>query len=200
VSLGGVLGGVFAATEPAVSLPVLNVPGGRLAQFAGSTSGLATPFLTSFAADAGIPVRTCNGDPEGSECTDDTACTSGESCRFNTDFDLMLESALPNFQTQLDPGDGISYVRWFRIEPRLSDPRPVLLQEGIGDLVLANPLTEALARGIGLPANRADTGTQGVAGLWRFPPPTGHGIFGLDEVRAQAITFLQSNGTSITTP
>ncbi|MCH6561364.1 MAG: hypothetical protein IH800_02950 [Myxococcales bacterium] len=200
VSLGGVLGGVFAATEPAVSAPVLNVPGGRLAQFAGSTSGLATPFLASFAAEAGIPVRTCKGDPEGSECTDDSACAPGESCRFNLDFELMLDSALPNFQTQLDPGDGISYVRGFRIEPRLSDPRPVLIQEGIGDIVLANPLTEALARGIGLPANRADTATQGVAGLWRFPPPTGHGIFGLAEVRAQAITFLESNGTIITTP
>jgi pimeloyl-ACP methyl ester carboxylesterase len=184
VSLGGVIGGVFAAVEPEIRAAVLNVPGGRLAQFAGSTSSLAVPFLARFATEAGIPMRTCNG----------------EACRFNADFELLLESALPNFQTQLDPGDGISYARGMRIEPDPGDPKAVLIQEGIGDVIVANPLTEALARGIALPVGRPDASVSGTAGLWRFPPPTGHGIFGLPEVRAQAIIFLASGGTFLPAP
>ncbi len=94
----------------------------------------------------------------------------------------------------------ISYVRQLRIEPLVENPRATLLQEGIGDIVVANPLTEALANGVGLPANRPDSAALGIAGLWRFPPPSGHGIFGLPEVRAQAVTFLQSQGTVIPSP
>ena len=200
VSLGGVLGGVFASAEPALDFSVLNVPGGRLAQFAGSTSSLAAPFLGSFATEAGIPMRTCAGDPLGTACDDDDECAAGETCEFNEDFVLLLDSALPNFQTQLDPGDGISYVRQLRIEPLVENPRATLLQEGVGDIVVTNPLTEALANGIGLPANRPDSAALGIAGLWRFPPPGGHGIFGQAEVRAQAITFLQSGGTVLPSP
>jgi dienelactone hydrolase len=200
VSLGGVIGGVFAAVEPEIRAAVLNVPGGRLAQFAGGTSSLAVPFLASFAAEAGIPVRTCSGEPTASACGRDGDCDSGVACRFNADFELLLESALPNFQTQLDPGDGISYARGMRIEPDPGDPKAVLIQEGIGDVIVANPLTEALARGIALPVGRPDASVSGTAGLWRFPPPTGHGIFGLPEVRAQAIIFLASGGTFLPAP
>jgi hypothetical protein len=73
----------------------------------------------------------------------------------------------------------------------------VLVQEGIGDGIVANPLTEALARAIALPANRADEAAGGVAGLWRFPPPAGHGILGLPAVRAQAVRFLATAGTNL---
>ena len=200
MSLGGVIGGVFAAVEPTIGATVLNVPGGQLAQFAGSTSSLAVPFLARFANEAGIPVRTCGGAPTAPACAADRDCVPDAACRFNADFELMLESALRNFQTQLDPGDGIGYARALRIAPGPGGPRPVLIQEGIGDVIVANPLTEALARGIGLPVGRAYRSLEGAAGLWRYPPPTGHGIFALPEVRAQAIAFLASGGTLLSAP
>ena len=178
---------------------VLNVPGGQLAQFAGSTSSLAAPFLTSFATSAGIPAQTCGGVALAAGCSTDLDCAPEESCSFNEDFVALLEAALPGFQHQMDPGDGINYARAFRIDPE-GDPKAVLIQEGIGDTVVANPLTEALARGIGLAPNRADSAAEGVGAFWRFPPPQGHGIFGLAEVRAQAITFLETGGTTLQSP
>jgi dienelactone hydrolase len=198
VSMGGVTGATFCALEPAIDACVLNVPGGKLAQFAGSVSSLATPFLTAFAGQAGIPARTCNGIPTGPGCATDTACAANERCLFNDDFVLLLDAALPSFQWQLDPGDGINYVAALRFGP--GGPRPLLVQEGSGDVIVANPLTEALGRGAGLAVNRPDQSAAGVAGLWRFPPPGGHGIFGQPEVRAQAITFLSSGGTILPTP
>jgi hypothetical protein len=196
--------------EPTVTAAVLNVPGGRLAQFAGSVSSLATPFLVRFADEAGIPAQTCGGRPEAAACTTDDACPPDVPCVFGDDFTAMLAAALPNFQWQLDPGDGINYVRRLRAAPLAGPPRAVLVQEGIGDHVVANPLTEALVRGIGLPENRPDQSPQGVAGLWRFEvpdpgpdeaPTEPHGIFAaFPEVRHQAITFLDSGGTRLVEP
>jgi hypothetical protein len=40
----------------------------------------------------------------------------------------------------------------------------------------------------------------GVAGLWRFDPPGGHGIFSRPDVRAQALEFLRSGGNTIVDP
>jgi len=210
VSLGGVIGATLASMEPAVIAAVLNVPGGRLAQFAGSVSSLATPFLVSFAGEAGIPAQTCGGRPDAAACTSDDDCAGDGACVFGDDFTAMLAAALPNFQWQLDPGDGINYVRHLRIDPLLGPPRAVLVQEGVGDHVVANPLTEALVRGLGLPNDRPDQSPQGVAGLWRFDVNEGvpeeeqvepHGIFtALPEVRYQAITFLESAGTRLVEP
>jgi dienelactone hydrolase len=200
VSMGGVTGATFCAMEPAVNACVLNVPGGKLAQFAGSVSSLATPFLTRFAEQAGIPARTCNGTPTAAACATDNDCVPGDRCVFNDDFVLLLDAALPSFQWQLDPGDGINYVSRLRLDTAGAAPRPLLIQEGIGDVIVANPLTEALGRGAGLTVNRPDQSTDGVAGLWRFPPPAGHGIFTLANVRTQAIGFLASGGTTITAP
>jgi dienelactone hydrolase len=198
VSMGGVIGAAFCPVESAIDACVLTVPGGKLAQFAGSVSSLATPFLTAFAATAGIPARTCNGGPAGAACTADDECSDGERCVFNDDFVLLLDAALPSFQWQLDPGDGINYVASLRLGP--GAPRPLLVQEGVGDVIVANPLTEALGRGAGLSVGRPDASDQGVAGLWRFPPPGGHGIFAQPEVRAQAIAFLASGGTLLPAP
>jgi hypothetical protein len=200
VSLGGVIGGVFTAIEPDVTTAVLNVPGGRLSQLTGASSPFAEPFLARFAAESGIPVRVCGGAPTAAACAGDADCAAGETCRRNPDFTLLLEAATLDWQTQLDPGDGSAYARALRLEPSTAAPRAVLVQEGIGDMVVANPLTEALARAIALPADRADEAPDGVAGLWRFPPPTGHGILGLPEVRAQAITFLATRGRTLASP
>jgi len=145
-------------------------------------------------------VRACGGAPTGAACTGDADCAAGETCRRNPDFTLLLEAATLDWQTQLDPGDGSAYARALRLEPSTAAPRAVLVQEGIGDMIIANPLTEALARAIALPADRADESPDGVAGLWRFPPPTGHGILDLPEVRGQAITFLATGGRTLASP
>jgi hypothetical protein len=197
VSLGGVIGGVFTAVEPEIDAAVLNVPGGKLSQLAGAASPLAEPFLARFAAEAGIPVRTCGADPEGAGCTTAATCPSGTTCDLNPDFIAQFEAAALDQQTQLDPGDGATYAHRLRLDPRAARPAAVLVQEGIGDAIVANPLTEALARAIALPANRADDAAGGVAGLWRFPPPEGHGILGVPSVRAQAVRFLASGGTHL---
>ena len=75
------IGAAFCPVEPAIDACVLTVPGGKLAQFAGSVSSLATPFLTAFAATAGIPARTCNGGPAGAACAADDECNDGECCQ-----------------------------------------------------------------------------------------------------------------------
>jgi len=196
-SLGGVVGGVYTPVDPNITFAVLNVPGGKLSQLAGAVSPLAGPFLARFATQAGIPVQVCGGDPTGTACTGAADCSAGVSCLGNPDFAALLDAAAFDFQTQLDPGDGSCYARWLRLEPQGVGPKPVLVQEGIGDMVVANPLTEALARAIALPANRADSAAGGVAGLWRFPPPQGHGILALPNVRAQAIGFLATGGTTL---
>jgi dienelactone hydrolase len=196
-SLGGVIGGVFTAVEPTITTVVLNVPGGKLSQLAGAVSPLAEPFLSRFATEAGIALRVCGDDPTAPACTSSATCAPGVACVANPDFIALLDAAALNFQTQLDPGDGAAYARWLRLEPRGLGPKPVLVQEGIGDGIVANPLTEALARAIVLPANRADEAAGGVAGLWRFPPPAGHGILGLPAVRAQAVRFLATAGTNL---
>ena len=200
VSMGGVIGAVFTAVEPEVAAVVLNVPGGRLAQFAGSVSSLAAPFLGRFAEEAGIPARTCGGSATAPACVPDSGCAGAEPCLFGADFVALLEAALPSFQALLDPGDGSAYAHLLRLAPRGGRPRAILVQEGVGDLVVANPLTEALARAIALPVNQPDRAALGVAGLWRFPPPAGHGILALAEVRAQAVRFLASGGTEIVAP
>jgi dienelactone hydrolase len=196
-SLGGVIGGVFAAVEPDLTTAVLNVPGGKLSQLAGAVSPLAEPFITRFATRAGIPLRVCGGDPTAASCATAATCAPGVACTLNPDFTALLDAAGLDFQTQLDPGDGSAYAHQMRLAPASTGPKPVLVQEGIGDGVVANPLTEALARAIGLPANRPDEAAGGVAGLWRFPPPQGHGILALPNVRAQALGFLASGGTRL---
>jgi hypothetical protein len=196
-SLGGVIGGVFTAVEPGIAVSVLNVPGGKLSQLAGAVSPLAQPFLARFATEAGISVRVCGGDPIAAPCSTDADCGPGIGCADNPDFTALLDAAALDFQTQLDPGDGAAYAHLLRLDPLGAAAKPVLVQEGIGDMVVANPLTEALARAIALPANRADAAAGGVAGLWRFPPPEGHGILALPNVRAQAVRFLLTGGTSL---
>jgi hypothetical protein len=71
------------------------------------------------------------------------------------------------------------------------------MQEGIGDELVSNAATEALAAAGGLSADQAMSDPGGVSGLWRFAPPGGHGIFSRPDVREQAMRFLASSGTMI---
>ena len=176
VSLGGILGGTFIAVEPAIQMAVLNVAGGRVA-FLGDNPGTRPFYSQYYAMLAELDVN---------------------SAEFETFRQRLLELG----QQALDPADPLDYARRWSIEPFEGfTPRRVLIQEGIGDQLVDNASTEALAAAGGLVANQPMSDPDGVSGLWRFDPPGGHGIFGSRaDVRHQALRFLASQGTEIETP
>ena len=174
-SLGGILGGTFIAIEPSLQMAVLNVAGGRVA-FLGNNPGTRPIFSQYLATEAKLDVAS----PE---------------------FEIFLQRMLELGQQALDPADPLDYARHWRIEPFAGfAPRRVLMQEGIGDLLVSNESTEALAAEGGLVADVAMSDAAGVSGLWRFAPPGGHGIFARPDVRGQAIHYLATNGTEISAP
>src|SRR5262249_57051166 len=123
-SLGGVVGGVYTAVDPTITVAVLNVPGGKLSQLAGATSPLAGAFLARFATQAGIPVQVCGGDPAAAGCTGSSDCPAGTACLGNPDFAALVDAAGLGFQTQLDPRARPGYPRWPRLPPRTPPPQP----------------------------------------------------------------------------
>jgi len=175
VSLGGILGATFIAVEPAVQSAVLNVAGGRVA-FLGDNPGTRAIYTQYLATQAGLDLQS----PE---------------------FEVFLQRMLALGQQALDPADPLNFAPRWRTEPFPGfAPRRVLMQEGIGDALVSNASTEALAVAGGLEADRAMEDADGVAGLWRFDPPGGHSIFGRSDVRGQAFEFLRSRGTRIIAP
>jgi hypothetical protein len=175
VSLGGILGAVTIAVEPTTENAVLNVAGGRVA-FLGDNPGTRPIYQAALAAQAGLEV-------------DDPA------------FEIFLQRMLFLGQQALDAADPLNFApRWRRDPLPGVGRRNVLLQEGIGDLLVSNDSSEALAAAGGLVADRAQTDPGGVSGLWRFAEPGGHGIFARDDVREQAVEFLASQGTRIPSP
>jgi dienelactone hydrolase len=172
VSLGGILGATFIAVEPTVRAAVLNVAGGRVA-FLGDNPGTRPIFAGHLAMEAQLDLQ-------------------------SPDFEVFLARMLALGQQALDPADPLDFARRWRREPFPGfAPRRVLMQEGIGDLLVSNESTEALAAAGGLEAQRAGEDPAGASGLWRFDPPGGHGIFSRADVRAQAFEFLASGGTRI---
>lgn len=175
ISLGGLLGATLVAVEDILPVAVLNVAGGRVA-FLGQSPGLRDLV-------GGELARIAELDPQ--------------SAIFATYLARSLESG----QQAMDPVDGLNFAPHWFLDP-LADgvEHRVLLQEGIGDQLVDNESTEALAAAGGLIANTAMTDAAGVSGLWRFDPPGGHGILGRSDVRAQAVRFLASDGTEIIDP
>ncbi len=175
VSLGGILGSVFIAVEPSVNAAVLNVAGGRVA-FLGDNPGTRPIYQAALAEEAGLQTT----DP---------------------DFEIFIQRMLTLGQQALDAADPLNFASRWRADPLPdSAARRVLIQEGIGDLLVSNESTEALAEAGGLIAQVPQRDVDGVSGLWRFDPPGGHGIFGRDDVRGQAVEFLASGGTEIVAP
>jgi hypothetical protein len=175
ISLGGILGSVFIAVEPSVHAAVLNVAGGRVA-FLGDNPGTRPIYQSALAEQAGLPVT----DP---------------------DFEIFIQRMLTLGQQALDAADPLNFAgRWRADPPPGFAPRRVLIQEGIGDALVSNASTEALAAAGALPAQTPQSDVDGVSGLWRFDPPGGHSIFGRDDVREQAVEFLASGGTAIVAP
>jgi hypothetical protein len=175
ISLGGLIGATLVAVEDILPVAVLNVAGGRVA-FLGQSVGLRDLVSGVLAAEAAL-------DP------DDPV------------FETYLQRTLESGQHALDTADGLNFAsRWFLDPFPGHSPHRILLQEGIGDLLVDNESTEALASAGGLVANMSMTDAAGVSGLWRFDPPGGHGILARADVLAQAIRFLVSDGTEIIDP
>jgi dienelactone hydrolase len=175
VSLGGILGATLIAIEPALQTAVLNVAGGRVA-FLGDNPGTRPIYSQHYAGLAQLDINS----PE---------------------FEIFRQRILELGQQALDPADPLNFARRWRAErfPGFT-PRRVLMQEGIGDNLVSNESTEALAAAGGLVANQPQSDARGVSGLWRFEPPGGHGIFARADVREQAVRFLASDGTEIIAP
>ena len=175
VSLGGILGSTFVAVENSVPIAVLNVAGGRVA-FLGNNPGTRPIFAASLAMRAGLDIDS----PE---------------------FEVFLQRMFEVGQQALDSADPLNFARHWHIDPFPgAEPRRILLQEGIGDLLVANESTEALAVAGGLEGDMVMQNPQGVSGLWRFAPPGGHGIISRADVQRQALRFLGSHGTEIINP
>lgn len=172
ISLGGILGATLVAVEDILPTAVLNVAGGRVS-FLGQSEGLRDLVQGSLAAEVMLE-------------------------RDDLIFEAYIRRILETGQHAVDPVDGLNYARRWFVEPLPGrGPSRVLVQEGIGDRLVDNESTEALARAGGLVANTPMSDPAGVSGLWRFEPPGGHGIFAREDVQRQALEFLTSTGTEI---
>jgi hypothetical protein len=175
ISLGGLIGATLVAVEEILPTAVLNVAGGRVA-FLGQSPGVRDLVTASLAEEAELDP----GDPL---------------------FQVYLQRLLETGQHAMDTVDGLNFARRWFLDPFPGvRPHRVLLQEGIGDLLVDNASTEALAAAGGLVANTPVSDPDGVSGLWRFEPPGGHGILARGDVQAQAFRFLASDGTEIVDP
>ena len=135
VSLGGILGATFIALEPSLQMAVLNVAGGRVA-FLGDNPGTRPIYSQYYAMQAQLDIR------------------------------LARVRGLPpaparSGQQALDPGDPLNFARRWRTAPYPGfAARRVLMQEGIGDNLVANDSTEALAIAGGPVGTAADVRSQ----------------------------------------
>jgi dienelactone hydrolase len=165
VSLGGIVGAIFVASEPEIGAAVLNVTGGDLSRLVESSAAFSDLFLTLLFPRLGIQ----DVDPVA--------------------YPPSFHPELALFQTLLDAGDSMSFA------PALAAGQAELLfQMAEDDEVVPNRATEALARAVGGAIVGADpvhtdltrleaplTGNVEVMarrvtrGLYRFSPAT-HGL------------------------
>jgi len=100
-----------------------------------------------------------------------------------------------------DPADSLNWARRYRDQPFPgARARRILMQQGVGDALIPNIFTEEYAHVAGFATNTPQSDPNGVSGHWIFDMPGGHGIFGRDDVREQAVEFLLSGGTEIREP
>jgi hypothetical protein len=188
--MGGILGGLYAAIAPDAGAVVLNVGGGGLTRVLASET-LYPRIEILVAPQLGLSVA-----------------------------DHELAAALPLFnwlaQTLLDPGDPINFGSLVIDAPpaHARTQRHVLLQVGLGDGLVPNETSQALADAIGLAAvDSAQSNASGVDAVWWVdladygiePEPGGsqdpHNIVSLvDGVRIQAGRYLASEGRELVVP
>ena len=122
VSLGGIIGTIFVASEPRVGAAVLNVTGGELTNLVAFSSSFNSTFFPVLLPDLGV-------DPSALDYVNDPP-------RF------LPETAL--YQTLLDRGDSMSFA------PLLAtQAKNVLFQMALDDETVPNQATESLARASG---------------------------------------------------
>jgi hypothetical protein len=176
ISLGGLTGGPFVATEARIGAAVLNVTSGRTALNALNIG--TRPIFAQFLADrVGLPID-------------------------SAEFEAYLAREVDLGQHGANEADSLNFARRWTQRPFPGyAPRRVLVQEGIGDELVFNVLSEELAMVAGLATNTPAAADGGVSGHWIFDPPGGHGIFDQrSDVRNQAATFLATGGTSLVAP
>jgi len=176
ISLGGITGGPFVATEAGIGAAVLNVMSGRTA-LNGLNAGTRPIFASYLATRVGLPETGAR-------------------------FEAYLARFVALGQHAADAADALNFARRWTQQPFPGyAPRRILMQEGVGDALVFNALTEELAAVAGLARNQPRMDAGGVSGLWIFQPPGGHGIFDQRaEVRTQAASFLASGGVLIDDP
>lgn len=128
VSLGGIVGSVFVASEPEIGAAVLNVTGGDLVRLVERSPTFSELFFPLLTPQLGLTTAT-----------------------LTPDYPPSLHPELTIFQTLLDRGDSISFA------PLLARrPTHLLFQMALHDETLPNSATEALARAVGAPIVDAD--------------------------------------------
>ncbi len=167
ISLGGIVGTTFVATEPEIGAAVLTVTGGDLSRLVEHSATFAELFLALLLPKLGLDA--------------DAVDLSERPVSFTPELAL--------YQTQLDAGDSMSFA------PLFADRSVSLLfQMAEDDEVVPNRATEALARAAGaqlvgadpvhtdlaradapLSANADAAGMRVTRGLYRFPTAT-HGM------------------------
>jgi dienelactone hydrolase len=196
VSLGGIIGTIFVASEQEIGAAVLNVTGGDLGRLVEWSAVFAPLFLPILLPRLGL-------DPEQY----DPAV-----------YPASFYPELAIFQTILDRGDSMSFA------PLLEDaPIDVLFQMAADDEVVPNRGTEALARAAGAVIVSADPAYTDLArreaplvgnlvlpagiftrGLYRFEPAT-HGLLSDRESEARfehppAPPFIAADPVAIVNP
>jgi dienelactone hydrolase len=186
-SMGGVLGALYAAVSPDTDIAVINVGGGGITRIL--QSEFMYPFVKLlFASELGLSAS-----------------------------DPAFEEALPLFawlaQTLFDPGDPINFGAIVIKEPpaHAKPQRHVLMQLGIGDGLVPNAASEALAVAIGIPTvDRPTNDAAGVDGAWWIDladygiaqdGETAHDILNkVPGVRTQIGAYMASDATEIIDP
>ncbi len=138
ISLGGILGTIFVASEPLIGAAVLTVTGGHLSRLVTWSPAFQGSFLPLLFPNLGLDFVAI-------------------------DWDGITPSSYPEtaiYQTLLDGGDSMSFAAMLRAQPT-----HVLMHMARWDETVPNIATEGLARAIGMPVlGGAATYTDLVAG------------------------------------
>jgi len=176
-SLGAMMASSYVAMDARVGYALLNVPGGGLSN---------------------ILVSQVNKDRIGLLMVAKTSVIFN-SAEYYSSFPIVRAVSQPF----LEPADMINV---FRLVDR---ERPVLMQMGIGDQTIPNHTTRDLKEAGGLTELAAASSGSPVRGFHAFDPQRfgktasydGHNVINdIPAVRAQAIDFLRSKGTTFTVP
>lgn len=168
-SLGAILGSNFVPVSNGVTSAVLNVPGAGLSNLI-TSHYLRDRIGLLLMARTGVPV--------------DTA-----------EFDALLPVFRVASQPFFEAGDPL------HMAAALPAERAVLQQLGLRDLTIPNDTSEDLAAALKLAGLDAElTSPTPIQALVRVDPGTGDGhevLWRLPAVRAQALTFLESDGREV---